>query len=184
MELEGQGNNTIFNGRNPKFVWRATAIRGSYPPGQEPAAGAGYLDAIFKDYQIRVYAPNGQFVFTDETGETTYEFSFEKNAKTKGGPHRHFTFEVVMRDRWGNVSKPARLEVMNPAPAQPVGLEMVAGYAIYFVKYTKPTDLDFEGTLIWQDTTSGFNPDDSKIVYDGPETFKSVQADARIQRYM
>jgi predicted phage tail protein len=178
LELEGQGNNTIFNGRNPKFVWRATAIRGSYPPGQEPAAGAGYLDAIFKDYQVRVYAPNGQLVFTDETGETTYEFSFEKNAKTKGGPHRHFTFEVVMRDRWGNVSKPARLEVMNPAPAQPLGLEVVAGFAIYFVKYTKPTDLDFEGTLIWADSKSGFTPDDSKVVYDGPETFKSVQAAA------
>ena len=184
LELEGQGNDTIFRGRNPKFVWRATAIRGSYPPGQEPAAGAGYLDAIFKDYQIRVYAPNGQLVFTDETGETTYEFSFEKNAKTKGGPHRHFTFEVVMRDKWGNISKPARLEVMNPAPAQPLGLEITAGFAIYFVKYAKPADLDFEGTLIWASTTSGFIPDDSKIVYDGPNTFTSVPAAANSTVYV
>jgi predicted phage tail protein len=176
LELEGQGNNPIFNGRNPKFVWRATAIRGSYPPGEEPAAGAGYLDAIFKDYQVRVYAPNGELVFTDETGETTYTFDFEKNARTKGGPHRQFTFEVVMRDRWGNVSKPARLEVMNPAPQQPLGLEVTAGFAIYFIKYTKPADLDFEGTLVWAGATSGFEPDDSKIAYEGPNTFLSIPA--------
>lgn len=184
LELEGQGNNPVFNGRNPKFVWRATAIRGSYPPGQEPAAGAGYLDSIFKDYQVRVYAPNGQLIFTDETGETWYEFSFEKNARTKGGPHRAFTFEVVMRDKWGNVSKPARLDVINPAPAQPVGLEITPGYAIFFVEYARPSDLDFEGTLIWASDKSGYDPNDSNLVYDGPNTFTSVRAKENATLYV
>lgn len=184
LELEGQGNNPVFNGRNPKFVWRATAIRGAYPPGQEPAAGAGYLDSIFKDYQVRVYNMNGQLIFTDETKETTYTFDFEKNARTPKGPHRQFVFEVVMRDRWGNVSKPARLEVINPAPAQPLALELTGGYGVYFVEYARPTDLDFAGTLVWHSKESGFTPDDSSIVYDGAEVFTSIKAEINTTYYV
>lgn len=184
LELEGQGNDNVFNGRNPKFVWRATAIRGSYPPGQEPAAGAGYLDSIFRDYQVRVYAMTGTLIFTDETVETTYTFDFEKNARTPGGPHRHFIFEVVMRDKWGNVSKPARLEAINPPPAQPTGLEVTAGYAAYFIRFNRPADLDFEGTLVWASTTSGYEPNDSLVVYDGPNTFIVVNAQENVVQYV
>lgn len=184
LELEGQGNNQIFQGRDPVFAWRATAIRGAYPLGEEPSAGAGYLDNIFRDFEVRVYDVTNNLIFTDHTQETRYVFSFEKNAQTTSGPHRKFRFQVLMRDKWGNYSLPADLEVENPAPAQPTNLSVQAGYASIFVSFDRPTDLDFEGSLIWVSDTSGFTPGPATLAYDGPDTYKYLVAPERTTRYV
>ena len=184
LQLDGQGNNTIFNGRSPKFSWRATAIRGAYPMGQEPAAGAGYLDHIFRDFEIRVTDPAGNVVFVDHTTLTTYIFDFEKNFSTAGGPHRAFRFTVLMRDIWGNLSRPADLDVSNPAPALPLALSARPGFEVIFISFERPTDPDFEGTLIWMSAESGFTPSAANLVYDGPDTFKSIRAPALTKQYL
>ncbi len=171
LELEGQGTNFVFQGQNPKFSWRATALRGSYDMGSEPAAGAGYLDSIFRDFEIRITAMNGQVVYVDHTTLTTYEFSLEKNALSPGGPHRQFKFTVYMRDRWGNLSLPATIEVVNPAPAQPTNLVISAGLGTMGISFDIPTDLDWAGTLVWVGTESGYNPDNGTLKYDGPDSF-------------
>lgn len=184
LELEGQGANTVFGGRDPVFVWRATAIRGAYPIGEEPAAGAGYLDGIFRDFEVRVYNPANQLVFTDHTVETRYVFSFEKNFKTAGGPYRAFRFQVLMRDRWGNFSRPADLEVVNPAPAQPTNLAVLPGIGGVFIKFDRPADLDYAGTLVWMGTETGFEPDAVTLVYDGDSTYTFVQAPESSTRFI
>jgi predicted phage tail protein len=184
LQLDGQGNNTQFTGRDPKFTWRATAIRGAYPMGEEPASGAGYLDHIFRDFEIRVTAPNGAVVFVDHTTLTTYTFSFEKNFQTVGGPHRAFKFTVYMRDIWGNLSRPADLEVANPPPALPLALSVRGGFQAIFVSFERPTDPDFEGTLIWAHTTSGYQPGVQYLIYDGPDTFKSLNAPQNTKQYV
>ena len=184
LQLDGQGNNTEFTGRDPKFVWRATAIRGSYPMGEEPAAGAGYLDHIFRDFEIRIIDQFNNVVFVDHTTLTSYTFAFEKNYGTRGGPHRTFTFQVVMRDIWGNPSRPADLKVSNPAPALPLALRIVPGFEIVFVEFERPTDLDFLGTMIWMSDTSGFLPGPQYLAYDGPDTFKSIRAPALTKQYV
>lgn len=184
LQLDGQGNDTQFRGKDAKFVWRATAIRGAYPMGEEPAAGAGYLDHIFRDFEIRVTAPNGAVVFVDHTTLTTYTFSFEKNFQTAGGPHRAFKFTVYMRDIWGNLSRPADLEVSNPAPALPLALSVRGGFQAIFVSFDRPTDPDFEGTLIWSHTVSGYQPGIQYLIYDGPDTFKSLNAPQNTKQYV
>lgn len=184
LELEGQGNNQIFQGRDPVFAWRATAIRGAYALGEEPSAGAGYLDNIFRDFEVRVYDVTNNLFFTDHTQETRYIFSFEKNAQTTNGPHRKFRFQVLMRDKWGNYSLPADLAVENPAPAQPTNLSVQAGYASIFVSFDRPTDLDFEGSLIWVSDTTGFVPGPENLAYDGPDTYKYLVAPERTTRYV
>ena len=176
LQLDGQGNNTEFVGRDPKFTWRATAIRGAYPMGEEPAAGAGYLDHIFRDFEIRIIDQTNNVVFVDHTKETTYTFAFEKNYGTPGGPHRTFTVQVVMRDIWGNPSRPADLKVSNPAPALPLALRITPGFEIFFIEFERPTDPDFMGTMIWMSETSGFVPGPQYLVYDGPDTYKSIVA--------
>lgn len=184
LELEGQANNQIFQGRDPVFAWRATAIRGAYPLGEEPSAGAGYLDNIFRDFEVRVYDVVNNLIFTDHTQETRYIFSFEKNAQTANGPHRKFRFQVLMRDKWGNYSRPADLEVENPAPAQPTNLSIQGGFAAIFVSFDRPTDLDFEGSLIWIGDTSGFTPGPENLAYDGPDTYKYLVAPELTTRYV
>lgn len=184
LQLDGQGNDTQFVGRDPKFVWRATAIRGAYPMGEEPAAGAGYLDHIFRDFEIRITDPAGNVIFVDHTTLTSYTFSFEKNFNTAGGPHRAFKFTVLMRDIWGNPSRPADLSVSNPPPAQPLALSVVPGFQIVFVGFERPTDPDFEGTMIWMSGTSGYTPGPQYLVYDGPDTFKSIRAAPLTRQYI
>jgi predicted phage tail protein len=184
LELEGQGADTVFQGRDPVFSWRATAIRGAYPLGQEPAAGAGFLDAIFRDFEVRVLDAANRLVFTDHTTEMRYAFSFEKNAKTLGGPHRAFKFVVLMRDKWGNFSRPAELEVSNPAPAQPTNLAVLPGVGSIFVKYDRPADLDYAGTLVWVGETTNFAPGPANLVYEGDSTFASAPAQPNSVRFV
>jgi predicted phage tail protein len=184
LELEGQGNDNVFSGKDPKFTWRPTALRGAYPLGTEPAAGAGYLDAIFRDYEIRIYSTAGKLIHTDHTGLTWWTFAFEKNAATEGGPHRAFTVNVLMRDRWGNVSLPAELSVINPAPPQPVNLQVAAGLGAIFVSHDAPGDTDFAGDLIWMGETSGFIPAIANVVYDGPSTYNVIPAPQSSTRYI
>jgi predicted phage tail protein len=184
LELEGQGNDTVFGGRDPVFVWRATAIRGAYPVGQEPAAGAGYLDAIFRDFEVRVYGPSGALVFTDHTNETRYAFTFEKNARSAGGPYRAFRFEVLMRDKWGNYSRPADLDVSNPAPAQPTNLQILPGVGSIFVSFDRPGDLDYAGTLVWLGEATGYAPGPATLAYEGDSTYAVVRVPESSVRFV
>jgi predicted phage tail protein len=184
LEIEGQGNNHEFLGRDPVFVWRGTAVRGAYPMGTEPAAGAGYLDPIFRDYEVRVYTLNGTMVFVDHVTEPRYIFSFERNSQSPGGPYRAFKFEVLMRDKWGNYSKPAAIDVANPAPAQVTGLMAEGGYGSIFLSFDKPADLDYEGCIVWMGNTSGFATLPEAVVYDGPNNFIFLQAPIQVTRYL
>jgi predicted phage tail protein len=183
LELENQGNNPIFTGRDPVFVWRETSVSGSYDLGSEPKVGAGYLDGIFRDYEIRIYHQN-LLVFTDHTPIARYQFTFDVNSATTGGPHRAFKFEVVMRDRWGNYSLPAAIEVLNPAPDRVTGLEVLGGYGSIFVKFDKPKDLDYEGAIVWMSEVTGVPAKPETVAYDGPNNFIVIQVPPNVDRFI
>lgn len=184
LEIENQGNDHNFKGRDPVFVWRGTGLSGSYDIGTEPAVGAGFLDAVFRDYEIRVYNTVNALVFVDHTPISRYEFSFDVNSQSSGGPHRAFRFEVLMRDRWGNYSLPAAIDVQNPAPAAVTGLEVLGGYGTIMVKFDEPADLDWAGTLVWMSAVSGTPAAPETVVYDGPNRFVVIPASPNESRYV
>ncbi len=184
LEIEGQGNDTEFRSRDVSFAWRGTGLSGAYDIGSEPAVGAGFLDALFRDFEIRVYDEKNALVFVDHTPINKYTFFFDVNSQTLGGPHRAFRFEVVMRDTYGNYSLPASIEVSNPAPAAVTGLEITGGYAAIFIKYNQPEDLDWEGTLVWMSDKSGTAAEPATVVYDGPNRFIVVPVDPNVTRYI
>jgi predicted phage tail protein len=184
LEIENQGNDTNFRGRDPVFVWRGTGLSGSYDIGSEPAVGAGFLDSVFRDYEIRVYDKKNALVFVDHTPISRYMFGFDVNSQAPGGPHRAFRFEVVMRDRWGNYSLPASIEVQNPAPAAVTGLEIIGGYGSIFIKFDEPKDLDWEGTLVWMSETTGKAASPETVAYDGPNRFIVLQVPPNVSRYI
>jgi predicted phage tail protein len=184
LEIENQGNDHNFKGRDPVFVWRGTGLSGAYDIGAEPAVGAGFLDSVFRDYEIRVYNMRNALVFVDHTPINRYEFSFDVNSQVTGGPHRAFRFEVLMRDRWGNYSLPASIDVQNPAPAAVTGLEVIGGYGSIFVKFNEPTDLDWAGTLVYMSETSGVAAGSATVAYDGPNRFVVLQVPPNVDRYI
>ena len=167
LELEEQGNETNFGGRDAKFVWRATTIGQWFEIGSEGqlGAGAGELDLYFRDYQVEIWTQN-RVVRTEWVKDPAYVYSYEKNAEDYArenlspGAWRAFEIRVYCRGRLNQVSaKAASLAVQNPAPEGVLGLAITAGFNVIEIAYKRPTDLDFAGVEVWISEASGFDPD-------------------------
>lgn len=166
LELEGQGNETEFGGRDAKFVWRATTVSQWFEIGSEGQLGAsaGELDLYFRDYQVEVWAQN-RVVRTEWVKDPAFVYTYEKNAEDyarenlSAGAWRSFEVRVYCRGRLNQVSeRPARLEVTNHPPMDITGLAVTAGFNVIELVYQRPTDLDFAGVQVWISETSGFDP--------------------------
>lgn len=167
LELEEQGNDTEFTGRDAKFVWRATTVSEWVELGSEGqlGAGAGELDLYFRDYQVEIWAQN-KVVRTAWVKDSAFVYSYEKNAedyaRENGAPGawRSFEIRVYCRGRLNQISElPAKLSVSNPAPTNITGLAITAGFNVVEIVYKKPDDLDFAGVQVWISETPGFDPD-------------------------
>lgn len=170
LELEEQGNETEFTGRDAKFVWRATTVSEWFEIGSEGQLGAsaGELDLYFRDYQVEIWAQN-KIVRTEWVKDSAFVYSYEKNAEDyarengSSGAWRSFEIRVYCRGRLNQVSeRPAKLSVSNPAPSNITGLAITAGFNVIEIVYKKPDDLDFAGVEVWISETSGFDPDSTE----------------------
>lgn len=167
IELEEQGNDTEFTGRDAKFAWRATTVSEWFEIGSEGQLGAsaGELDLYFRDYQVEIWAQN-KIVRTAWVKDPAFVYSYEKNAEDfarengTAGAWRSFEIRVYCRGRLNQISdRPAKLTVSNPAPTNITGLAITAGFNVIEIVYKKPDDLDFAGVQVWISETSGFDPD-------------------------
>lgn len=167
LELEEQGNDTEFTGRDAKFAWRATTVSEWFEIGSEGQLGAsaGELDLYFRDYQVEIWAQN-KIVRTAWVKDPAFVYSYEKNAEDYArengttGAWRSFEIRVYCRGRLNQISdRPAKLSVSNPAPTNINGLGITAGFNVIEIIYKKPDDLDFAGVQVWVSETSGFDPD-------------------------
>ena len=193
LELFGQGNGTVFTGKDAKFIWRSTSATEFYEMGHEPTglgADAGTLDQYFQDYRVRIY--DGTTLLREEAvTDTWYTYTFEKNAedyKRINGPtydssgneilvaYRSFRIEVVMRVTFTAAvsERAAKLSVSNPAPELPTGVSVSGNFQQIAFKYNPPADLDWTGARIWVGIASGFTRDDTTLVYDGPDTNPTI----------
>lgn len=183
LQLEGQGNNTEFQGKDAKFVWRRTSALTSTEFGSE-AADVAPPDPLFRDYVVRIYAPDGRMV-REETGITDnrYVYTLEKNIED-GGPRRKFQIQVATRNTAGRISRFSKLSVSNPPPAVPAAtISSLVGQIE--VKYD-PTGLesDVVGMLVWMSTTDGFTVAEENKVYHGGDTTILIKADPDTQFYL
>lgn len=185
LELFGLANGDEFGGKDAKFVWRKASSGYSYDIGSEPqGANSGAWDLYFKDYEVRILDTANKVLRVEHTVEPTYTYTFEKNAED-GGPRRNFTIEVFMRGRQNQLSRlPARLEVTNTPPSLPSGLAILAGIERVTVKFTSVVDLDYEGILVFSNTSSGYTPTTDDVVYDGPDTYIAVDFPANVSQYI
>lgn len=183
LELFEQGNDTEFVGRDADFTWRKTSLNEWIALANETGTGAsaGSLDLYFKDYEVRVIAPNGAEAHREYRTDNRFIYTYEQNAEDykrlngTEGAFRNFTTVITMRGRNGQVSsKPARLSVSNPAPVLPV-LFASAGFTHVTFTLTPPTDRDWTGIKVWLSDTAGFTPNDDNLVHPlGSDTSISV----------
>ena len=161
LELAGQGNGRQFAGKHARFEWRPSSVTHAVEIGAElPGAGAGggLVEWYFRDYEVRVYDPDGVLLRTEHTEEEAWAYTYEKNVED-GGPRRQFAVKVWKRGRHGQMSPvPATLAVENVLPT-------VAGFGITRlvqgarIDYQRPSgDADFLGVNVYVSTEQGFTP--------------------------
>jgi|GEM_PF-2061779 hypothetical protein len=183
LELFEQGNDTVFGGRDAKFVWRKTSVTEWFEMGQEgeQGAGSGGLDLYFRDYQVEVWADvDGtlSLVRTEWVNDPQFVYTYEKSAEDharetgSAGAWRAFEVRVYCRGRQNQISaQAARLSVENVAPPLPGTLTISAGFRSAQIDFEPPEDLDYRDSRVWMSQSTGFTPGPENLVaqqYGGP----------------
>jgi len=159
LELFNGTNATEYTGNVAKFVWRVSNVQ--YDAWDiNTFADEGAEGADFKDYQVQILNDDLSVRRTEYIVYNNYEYSVEKNIEDGGGTAtRDFTIEVKRRGIQGQLSlNPAKLTVNNPAPEVPGGISSAAALQTIFIDLITPSDLDYEGIIVWMSETSGFTP--------------------------
>ncbi|MZR63867.1 hypothetical protein [Alcanivorax sp. DP30] len=179
LELFEQGNDSVFGGRDAKFVWRKTSVTEWLEMGSEGQLGAsrGSLDLYFKDYQVEVWV-GGSLVRTEWVVDPAFVYTYEKNAEDyareqgQAGAWRAFECRVYCRGRQNQLSaQAAKLPVENVAPELPDAITVSASFRSLQIDYDPPEDLDYKETRVWLSQSEGFTPDPANQVaqaYGGP----------------
>lgn len=137
-----------FTGRSAKIAWQAM-----------PAATG---------YRVEVWAGSALQRTTD-TADTRFEYGFE-DAIADGGPWRTLEFHVYALTETGISATPALLQLTNPQIDAPTAVRSLALMEGFSISCAKPADTDYAGCRVWASLTSGFDPDTTAPVYDGPDT--------------
>ncbi len=189
LELDGQGNVTVFTGQNPKFVWRRTTTFDTFGDAQlsledDDLRGADHMasDPFFKDYIVRMLDSSGNELRNELVVVPEYTYSLERNIED-GGPRRAITIEVTHRDVFNNLSAPVQLPVSNPQEAQVTPVINV-GIGTLHVGYVKPDGTDWAGTKVYVDVSSGFTPGPGNEVVDSPGTNFTIEQAQGATRYV
>lgn len=173
LVLKGNTGAT-FSGKEPEFTWDtdALAVLGF---STTFAAGAGGQSPWFRDFQIDIYDPDdatipAPIVRTEFVTESAYVYTYEKNL-LDDGPHRRVKAVVRARDNYGRYSAGMTIIVANPAPTaiNPLSVSIFAGYKSLIIKYTKPSDNDWLGVVVFVSTVSGFTPATTNKVFSGTD---------------
>ena len=133
----------IYKSGNAEFVWQAQTQTEFVQFGWDNlGADSGQVDPYFDDYRISVFRADGSLAFEDSTKNAQYTVTLEENRRFDVG--REFTIEVTARGANGQIGRPERMTVNNPAPDAPV-ITVQSGVNSFRASFTPPDDLDFIG---------------------------------------
>lgn len=169
LELQGQGHDTEFTGRDAHLVWRMTSLAGAAEIGDEAAEGdETFRDPTFSHWLVTVYSDDVPFEErrTERVTQPEYLYSYGKNwddakllspSTPSQALARQFTVRIWIVDTYGRRSlTPAQITVQNSAPAQATGLDVTTNIGTIWVSFNFPIDPDWVGMKVWASTTSGF----------------------------
>lgn len=163
-DIRVQGGGTSFAGPNAVIAWNSTAI--SSPDADGVTSG---LDPAFESFRVKVY--NSAESVTYRTEEvTTPRWDYTADKIKADGVGRSFKIGVALKAKDGTYSNEVKTAFSNPAPLAPT-FSLVSGPGNVEIRAVQPTDADFVGFLIHASTTSGFTPDVTNLVHDGPGAF-------------
>lgn len=164
LRLEGEPNvaqpSTIeFGGADLKIEWHVL------PPANWIEDAEDWEDPFFRRYRVQFMTTAGSVISTMYTTDRRFVLTREQNTELNSGtPLRAFKIGIAIEDQQGNVGTEEVTTFENPAPAVPDSALVNTSTAIY-LNFTRPTDLDHKGYLVWRDITTGFTPSSLNLVY-------------------
>jgi predicted phage tail protein len=128
-------------------------------------------------YVIEIWS-SGAKKRTVNVGNTrSYVYSVDE-AATDGGPFRSYEARVYSVSAGGQSATYAEAAFNNPQIAQLQNATIEPLPNSLWFTYTKPTESDFEGVLVWISKSSSFTPSDATLVFEGVDTWITINADA------
>ncbi len=177
LELFGQGNDTIFEGKDPHFVWRYNS-----PDTVSDNLDGATISPLFDAFIVEIYDARPTvpvLLRREEIVDSSYIYQYSNNfVDTGGNPTREIKVKVAMRDLTGKLSRAAQQTFTNPAPligstpptidTRKLRISTRAGF--FNVNYDRPTDSDFEGLMIFVSTDPTFALSDVRAAAGDPPT--------------
>ncbi|UCV26809.1 host specificity protein J [Ferribacterium limneticum] len=106
-----------------------------------------------------------------ETPDLQFTYRFAQMAADQSdAPSRTLTVEVEGISPSGAHGATASIVVTNSQMAEAPAPSVDEGVQAFAVTVGKPAKADYAGTIFWASQTSGFTPDDSNKIYEGPAT--------------
>lgn len=140
-----------------------------------PVANDTKVDKL-KDYVVQVldYATStvkGTYTVapnTDRGGD--FLLTFAENAAIFGSAQRQFRVRVFSRDLVGDLSTAVEVVPNNTVPAAQT-FTILNGVGCVYIRITSLLETDVTGFRVWRGTTAGFTKDDTSLVYEGADTY-------------
>jgi predicted phage tail protein len=104
----------------------------------------------------------------DKGGE--FVFTFYENFTIFGTPQRNFIVKVYSRDIIGDLSNYVEVNPTNVIPGVQ-SFDILSGVSSVFVRITTTPEADIAGYQVFRSLTANFTKDSSTLVYDGPDTY-------------
>jgi len=175
-ESRGLGRPTIsglslINGTNGEFIGKDVSLAWALNPPTgitDPA----YEDPYFRDYQVQILTTGDVVKRELFTTSRSLRYTREQNIQDNGGtPLSTFKVKVRMRDTISSEGAGdwISLTVTNPRPVAPAAPTLTQDADAIRVRWTKPTDLDYAGTVVHFSTVPNFVPSDVNKVFDGKD---------------
>ncbi|HHX8571904.1 TPA: fibronectin type III domain-containing protein [Vibrio alginolyticus] len=173
-----------------RFTWddMSDVTVDNMPDPTSPTSGGstGRVGDIFKHYRVQLHVDD--VLYVNETLTTNqFTFFYEDNKALFGTAKREVTLTVVMVDKYGVTSAQNSLVASNDQLGVATGIKTTNTNGNATIEWEPRNEPDFEGTLIFVSSVSGFTPSDSNLhAVLGKESFYVYNFDSedKSDRYM
>jgi predicted phage tail protein len=163
LEIFGQGNDNIFEGRDPKFSWRWNS------PDTAGDLSTGYIHPLFRAFVVQILNAARKVVREEFVTEPTFTYSYEKNVFDNVTPLREFTIRIAVLDKTNHISLAKELTVNNEPPQ--LGdvslIQKTTAGGNLILNFAAPVDPDFAGILVFASKTENYVTESNLLKADG-----------------
>jgi hypothetical protein len=166
-----------------EYTYTVTGWQANLPPIAPPNLGTEgpftISTAKFKwdrvanaaTYNVQIWAGTPLAKVREVNVGNSLRFDYSSSdGKADGGPWRAVTIKVQGIHANGAAGPFSTFAATNPQAGALTGVVVATGAQAVQFSCNRPADVDFAGIRVWISATSGFTPDASTLVFDGPGT--------------